>query len=46
MYSGSWTNQFPGQDVPANAATGSIDLFANGASPIYYGDFKILPTTH
>ena len=44
MYSGSWKNQFPGQDVPGSAAIGSIDLFANGASPIYYDDIKIVPT--
>lgn len=45
MYSGSWTNQFPGQGVPGIAAIGSIDLFANGASPVYYDDIRIVPTT-
>jgi subtilisin family serine protease len=45
MYSGSWTNQFPGQDVPGSRAIGSIDLFANGASAVYYDDIKIVPTT-
>lgn len=45
LYSGSWTNQFPSQDVPGVAKIGSIDLFANDASVIYYDDIKIAPTT-
>ncbi len=45
LYSGSWSNQFPGQSVPGITAIGSIDLFANGASVIYYDDIKIVPTT-
>lgn len=44
MYSGSWTGQFPGQTVPGVAKIGSIDLFANGASPVYYDDLRIVPT--
>lgn len=42
LYSGSWTQQFPGQSVPGIANIGSIDLFANGASPVYYDDIKIV----
>ncbi len=45
LYTGSWSNQFPGQSVPGIPVIGSIDLFANGASAIYYDDIKIVPTT-
>lgn len=45
LYSGSWKDQFPGQDVPGIAAIGSIDLFADGASAVYYDDIRIVPTT-
>ena len=41
LYSGSWTQQFPNQDVPGSVNIGSIDLYANGASAIYYDDIHI-----
>ncbi len=41
MFSGSWTQQYPDQSVPGILAIGSIDLFANGASPIWYDDIQI-----
>ena len=44
LYSGSWKNQFPDQGVPGIAAIGSLDLYANGASAIYYDDIKIVST--
>ncbi len=45
MYSGSWSNQFPAQTVPGIPAIGSIDLYANGATSVFYDDVKIVPTT-
>lgn len=45
VFQGSWTNQYPDQDVPGVLKIGSIDLFANGASAIYYDDIRITPTT-
>lgn len=44
MYSGSWTMQFPNQSVPGVKRIGSIDLFANGATPIYYDNVRIEKT--
>ena len=39
LYSGSWTDQFaPGAGA---LEIGAIDLFANGASPVYYDDITI-----
>lgn len=39
LYSGSWTDQFaPGAGA---LEIGAIDLFANGASPVYYDDVTI-----
>jgi hypothetical protein len=39
LYSGSWTAQFaPGAGA---LEIGAIDLFANGASPVYYDDISI-----
>lgn len=42
VYSGSWTNQFPDQAVPGSLNIGSIDLFASGATPVYYDDVSIV----
>lgn len=47
LYSGSWTQQFPGQAVPGTLNIASIDLYAGdqgsgGASPVYYDDIKIV----
>lgn len=41
LYSGSWTDQFTN---PGGGALeiGAIDLFANGASPVYYDDISIM----
>ena len=41
VFSGSWTQQYPNQSVPGILNIGSIDLFANGASPVYYDDIRI-----
>jgi hypothetical protein len=38
VFSGSWTQQYPGQSVPGILNIGSIDLFANGATAVYYDD--------
>src|SRR5690606_24051547 len=43
VFSGSWTGQYPGQGVPGILNIGSIDLFANGASAVYYDDIAISP---
>ncbi len=42
LYSGSWSAQFPGGG--GVKALKALDLFANGASVIYYDDIKIEPT--
>ena len=42
LYTGSWTDQFPDQAVPGILNIGSIDLFANGATPVYYDDVSIV----
>jgi hypothetical protein len=41
VFSGSWTQQYPNQSVPGILNIGSIDLFANGASAVYYDDIRI-----
>lgn len=41
VFSGSWTGQYPDQGVPGILNIGSIDLFANGASAVYYDDIRI-----
>lgn len=38
LYAGTWTEEVSGAGV---AEIGAIDLFANGASPIYYDDISI-----
>jgi hypothetical protein len=43
LYTGSWTLQFPGTGGTPNLAIGSIDLFANSATPVYYDDIQITP---
>lgn len=44
LYSGSWTAQFAGgPGAPGTLNIGAIDLFANGASAIYYDDLQIVP---
>jgi hypothetical protein len=43
LYTGSWTNQFPDQGVPGILNIGSIDLYASGATPVYYDDISIVP---
>jgi hypothetical protein len=45
VYSGSWTQQFPSQAVPGILNIGSIDLFANGATAVYYDNIQIAPAT-
>ena len=45
VYSGSWTQQFPNQQVPGILNIGSIDLFANGATAVYYDNIQIAPAT-
>lgn len=42
LYTGSWTAQFPSQVVPGILNIGSIDLFASGATPVYYDDVSIV----
>ncbi len=39
LYSGTWTAEQSGGSI---AALGAIDLFANGASPVYYDNIKIV----
>ncbi len=41
LYSGSWTGQFPGQTVQGILNIGALDLYAAGASPIYYDDILL-----
>jgi len=41
LYSGSWTQQFPDQGVPGILNIGSIDLFANGGSTVFYDNISI-----
>ena len=41
VFSGSWTQQYPNQSVPGILNIGAIDLFANGASAVYYDDIRI-----
>jgi hypothetical protein len=41
LYSGSWTNQFPDQGVPGILNIGSIDLFANGGTTVFYDNISI-----
>lgn len=43
LYSGSWTQQFPDQEVEGIPNIGSIDLYANGATAVYYDDIQITP---
>jgi subtilisin family serine protease len=43
VYSGSWSNQFPNQTTPGITEIGAIDLFANGATEVYYDDIQIAP---
>jgi hypothetical protein len=43
VFSGSWTQQYPTQAVPGILNIGAIDLFANGASAVYYDDIAISP---
>jgi hypothetical protein len=43
LYTGSWTGQFPSQVVPGILNIGSIDLYANGSTPVYYDDISIVP---
>jgi len=43
LYSGSWTQQFPGQTVPGSLNIGSIDLFASGSTTVYYDDIALVP---
>jgi subtilisin family serine protease len=45
VYSGSWTQQFPSQAVPGILNIGAIDLFANGATAVYYDNIQIAPAT-
>ncbi len=45
LYSGTWSGQFDGGNGNPLAAFGAIDLFANGASPIYYDDIRIVQIT-
>jgi alpha-galactosidase-like protein len=45
LYSGSWTDQFPDQGVPGILNIGSIDLFANGGSTVFYDDVSIVAGT-
>ncbi len=40
LYTGTWTNEQSGGSI---AALGALDLFANGASSIYYDDIRIMP---
>ena len=42
LYSGSWTDQFPDQGVPGILNIGSIDLFANGGTTVFYDDVSIV----
>jgi len=42
LYTGSWTDQFPDQGVPGILNIGSIDLYASGATPVYYDDISIV----
>jgi hypothetical protein len=41
LYSGSWTDQFPDQAVPGILNIGSIDLFANGGTTVFYDNISI-----
>lgn len=41
LYSGSWSNQFPAQVTPGIVKIAAIDLFANGATSVYYDDVAI-----
>jgi subtilisin family serine protease len=45
VFSGSWTGQYPDQGVPGILNIGAIDLFANGASAVYYDDIQIAPAS-
>jgi subtilisin family serine protease len=45
VFSGSWTGQYPNQDVPGILNIGAIDLFANGATAVYYDDIQIAPAS-
>jgi len=40
LYQGTWSGQVSGGGITNIAA---VDLFANGASPVYYDDFSLLP---
>ncbi|HOZ38192.1 MAG TPA: hypothetical protein PLH64_05520 [Anaerolineaceae bacterium] len=40
LYQGTWTNEVSGLGINNLAA---INLFANGATPIYYDDFSLAP---
>ena len=40
LYQGTWSGQVTGGGITSIAA---VDLFANGASPIYYDDFSLMP---
>ena len=40
LYAGTWTNEVSGAGISNLAA---VDLFANGATPIYYDDFSLTP---
>lgn len=42
LYSGSWTDQFPDQGVPGILNIGSIDLFANGGTTVFYDNISIV----
>jgi len=41
LYSGSWSNQFPGQATPGITSIGAIDLFGNLSTPVFYDDIAI-----
>lgn len=41
LYTGSWTDQFPDQNVAGSLNIGSIDLYANSATPVYYDNISI-----
>lgn len=43
LYSGSWTQMFPDQGVGGVLNIGSIDLYAEESSPVYYDDISIVP---
>jgi hypothetical protein len=45
LYSGSWTGEFPDQAVQGILNIGSIDLYAEDSTTVYYDDISIAPAS-